>query len=73
MSMMSTRPVLYCRRCGKALVVTQLSTQVEDPDGTLLHEFMVNLHKIAYCDFHRKQRVYYSEVGRLEEWERGAH
>lgn len=71
MSMMKTRPVFQCRRCGKPVVVAMLATQVEDPDGELLHVMMHNLKKIAYCGFHRKQRNYYASQNRLEDWEKG--
>ena len=69
--MIKTRPVLFCNRCGKPVVLTMLATQVEDPDGSLLHEFMQNIKKITYCDFHQKQRSYYASQNRLEDWEKG--
>ena len=71
MSKMSTKPVLLCRRCGKPLVVTRLETTVPDEDGSLLHDFMSNLHKIALCKFHQAQRTFYAKKGRLDDWEAG--
>jgi len=68
---MSTRPVFFCRRCGRAVVVTLLATQRPDENGALLNEFMRNLSKIAYCREHRRQRNYYASIGRVDAWERG--
>jgi hypothetical protein len=48
-----------------------LATQVDDPDGLLLHTFMQNIKKITYCPFHRRQRDYYASQNRLEDWEKG--
>jgi hypothetical protein len=66
---MSTVPVLYCKVCGKAIYVTGLKTMQSDEKGELLHEFMRGLDKIAYCDFHRKQRDFYAGQGRLADFE----
>jgi hypothetical protein len=71
MSVMSTRPVLLCRRCGRPLVVRLLATQRPDENGTLLREFMRNLSKIAYCREHRAQYNYYVAQGRVQDWLRG--
>jgi hypothetical protein len=71
MSVMQTEPVFLCRRCNRPLVVKHLSTTSADPDGRLLHEFMANLHKIAFCDLCRKQRNWYAANDRIEDWEAG--
>jgi len=71
MSVMKTRPVFFCRRCGKPVIVTLLATQRPDEGGALLHQFMANLGKIAYCRDHRRQFNYYSSIGRVDAWLRG--
>jgi len=42
-----------------------------DPDGTLLHDMMSNLHKIALCDHCQRQRNWYAQNDRIEDWEAG--
>lgn len=71
MSQMNTKPVLLCRRCGRPLVVSHLSTSKPDPSGEELHGLIANLSKIALCDYHRRQRDYYIMQGRGEDWEKG--
>jgi hypothetical protein len=71
MSLIKTQPVLLCKRCGRPVVVTRLATQRPDAEGTLLHEFMVNLRKIAYCPYHIGQYNHYASIGRLDDWLRG--
>ena len=71
MSVMQTRPVFLCRRCKRPLVVTHLSTVQSDPDGTLLHDMMSNLHKIALCKHCQRQRNWYAQNDRIEDWEAG--
>jgi hypothetical protein len=71
MSVMQTQPVFLCRRCKRPLVVAHLSTASPDPDGRLLHDMMSNLHKIALCDHCQKQRTWYAQNDRIEDWEAG--
>ena len=71
MSVMKTQPVFSCRRCGRPVVVKHLSTAKADTDGVLLNELMINLGKIALCDFHVAQKNYYARIGRSEDWEKG--
>jgi len=71
MSVMQTQPVFLCRRCKRPLVVTHLSTVSPDPDGRLLHDMMSNLHKIALCNNCQKQRTWYAQNDRIEDWEAG--
>jgi len=71
MSQMNTVPVLKCRRCGKPVMVTHLSTVASDVDGEVLGRFMASLNEIAYCPFHLRQRNYYAKIGRMEDWEAG--
>ena len=71
MSQLNVKPVLLCRRCGRPLVVSHLSTTNPDPDGRELHALSQNISKIALCEFHRRQRDWYIMQGRGEDWEKG--
>jgi hypothetical protein len=71
MSKMSTVAVLKCRRCGRRVRCTHLSTTQSDPEAEQLTEFMRNLSKIALCDFCKAQRNYYASIGKGEAWEKG--
>lgn len=70
MSQMSTVPVLYCKRCGRPFKVTHLSTRMPDPEGVLLGQLMANLNKLP-CPTCQRQKQYYIDQGRGEEWEKG--
>ena len=49
----------------------QLNTTVPDESGELLAELMQGLGKIALCEYHQLQRIYYAQEGRSEDWEAG--
>ena len=55
MAQMATIPVYKCRRCGKPVYATHLSTQ-KDEGAKMLQAFMQNLQKIALC--RECQRIY---------------
>jgi hypothetical protein len=65
---MSTTPVFACRVCGKPVVVSRLSTYVDDPDGKLLQSLMKGLAEIALCPSHQAKRNWYASQGRLDEF-----
>lgn len=71
MSQLSTQPVVKCRRCGRPLVLTHLSTTVPDESGELLFEMMEMVGRKALCDPCQKQYNYYASIGRSREWELG--
>ena len=68
MSKMSTTPVFACRVCGEPVVVSHLTTYVDDPDGKLLQSLMKALADIALCPYHQQQRDWYASQGRLDEF-----
>lgn len=68
MSKMATTPVFACRKCGKPVYVTNLSTQVDDPASELLQSFMQGLAKIALCGGCRAAYNWYASQGRSEEF-----
>ena len=72
MGVLSTEVVLRCYRCGKPVRVARLATAKADPDGSILNDMLKNLRKNALCDFHQRQRDYYANQGRSEEWLRGS-
>lgn len=71
MSELTTRPVFICKRCGNRFAVSHLSTEFSDPDGAALYKFLGNLKKIGYCNECLKSRKYYSDQGRIEDFEAG--
>lgn len=42
-----------------------------DPTGENLNIIAKVLGEMAYCDYHLAQRNYYSQQGRLQDWEDG--
>lgn len=71
MSQMNSVVVMACKRCGKPVLVTHLSTTEADAGGELLGQLMQGLKDIAYCPYHLKQRNYYAAIGRMDDWEAG--
>lgn len=70
MSTLNTTPVMFCRVCGKPLVL-QAATFVSDPTGELLDLFVKTAGDYALCDYHAAQRAWYIQQGRIEDWENG--
>lgn len=62
--------MMKCRRCGEPLVVS-VNTFESDPDGRIFDLTLRAVKENALCDFHSKQRAWYSQQGRLEDWEKG--
>jgi hypothetical protein len=71
MSQMSTIPVFTCKRCGRPVFVTHLSTSDADPELTRLREMMSNLKKITLCNDCRRAYNWYAMQGRTQDWEAG--
>lgn len=71
---MKLKPVYKCRfgGCGRTVIVQHLATFRADEDTELLRGMMANLHKVALCDWHRRQRNWYATQGRDAEWEQMA-
>jgi len=72
MSVMKTKPVLICKRCGRAYTFF-LKTSIEDVEGKILYQLMDGILKDGYCDQCFAQRNWYSQQGRLSDWEAGRH
>ncbi len=71
MSVLSTTPVVLCKRCHKPLVIAHLSTTDADYSGELLQKLMVAVRENALCDTCKNARLYYIKEGRLLDWEAG--
>lgn len=73
MSKLQTQPVVKCSRdgCDNHLIVTNLMTFADDHTGATLAHLLQAVREAALCEFHQKQRAYYAQAGRLEDWERG--
>jgi len=70
MSIMKTKPILMCKRCGAAYTFS-LMTNEEDVDGEKLHKFMDGVLKDGLCaDCHQKA-AWYAQQGRIKDWEAG--
>jgi len=67
MAQMATIPVFACRRCGKPVYVTHLSS-AKDPDASKLKELMKGLSDIALCRNCRETYNYLASQGRSEEF-----
>jgi len=72
MSLSSISPIVKCKYpgCGRYVTI-QIETFVSDPDGQIMQLSMKTAMENALCDFHRRQRAWYSQQGRLEDWEAG--
>ena len=68
---MKSAVVLHCVRCGKPVVLSQLSTTAADINGEQLHQMMRAVASKALCKDCEARRHYYIGVGRLEDWEAG--
>jgi endogenous inhibitor of DNA gyrase (YacG/DUF329 family) len=68
MSKMSTTPVFACRVCGKPVVVSNLTTYVNDPDGKLLQSLMKAMSDIALCPSCQRKRDWYARQNREAEF-----
>ena len=67
MSQMATTPVYACRKCGKPVYVTHLSS-INDPDSKKLMEMMQVLGKIVLCPPCRRAYNWYAQQGREDEF-----
>jgi len=67
MAEMATIPVFACRRCGKPVLVTHLSSR-KDPTAEKLKGFMQNLQKIAMCKDCQAAYNYLAAHGRSSEF-----
>ena len=65
MSILSTRPVLKCVRCGDSVIVGALSTRTEDADGSILYGMLRDLAKSALCPYCTGQHNYIAEQARV--------
>jgi hypothetical protein len=65
MSILSTRPVLKCVRCGDSVIVGSLSTRANDADGKILHGMLRDLSKSALCPNCLGQHNYAAEQARV--------
>lgn len=65
MSILSTRPVLKCVRCGDSVIVGMLSTRAADADGSILHGMLRALEKSALCPTCIGQHNYIAEQARV--------
>jgi hypothetical protein len=70
MSQMKNRPVLLCRRCGKAYTFALLTT-TPDAAGEQLYKFMDGILKDHLCDDCKRKQTWYAGQGRLADWEAG--
>ena len=63
-------PIVKCKRpdCGRYVVIT-IETFVDD--SRVMELTRRAAIENAYCDFHRKQKAWYSQQGRLDDWEAG--
>lgn len=71
MSQLSTVPVVRCKRCGKPLAITYLSTTTEDHEGKQLNELLQNMGRNALCSACKQSYNYYASQGRTEDWRMG--
>jgi hypothetical protein len=71
MSEMKTTPVFKCRRCGKPLVVTHLSTTTPDYKGEALSGLMKALPDIALCEHCKNTYNWLAAQGRSDEFDAG--
>ncbi len=72
MAVSKISPIVKCKREGCNRYVTiRVSTFQSDEDGELMRLSMKAAMENAYCEFHRRQRAWYAEQGRLEDWEAG--
>ncbi len=65
MSILSTRPVLKCVRCGDSVIVSMLSTRAADADGSILHGMLKDLEKSALCPDCIGQHNYIAKEARV--------
>jgi len=63
--------VVKCRRCGKLVTITHLSTRGPDPDGKLLRDLLQFVGKNTLCKACKRSRDHYISINRLEDWEHG--
>lgn len=68
MSQMATVPVFACRKCGKPVYVTHLSTKADDPQAENLRILMRGLSSIALCKECRKAYNYFASQNRANEF-----
>ena len=71
MSQMKDRPVLFCKRCGRAYTFT-LSTTAPDQEAKQLYTFMDDVLKDHLCAACTAAKSWYINQNRLPEWEAGA-
>lgn len=70
MAILKTTPVVFCKRCGKPLTITALTTKA-DPNGTLLNEIVKLAVANALCDNCQGARLYYIGENRMEDFHSG--
>jgi len=68
MSVLSTRPVVRCRYCGRPLEVAELYTLAPDEGGELLLQLLRSLSEKAICKTCRRRRDYLILSGRADEF-----
>ena len=71
MSQLSTTPVVKCKRCGKPVTITHLSTRDPDPTGELLFKLLQFVGSNTLCKTCKRSRDYYLSINRLDDWEHG--
>lgn len=68
MAQMATVPVFACRKCGRPVYVTHLSSIGKDPDASRLKELMKGLQDIALCKYCQMSYNWYASQGRSDEF-----
>ena len=72
MAQLSTQPIVKCSRdgCGNYVKVARL-VSTDDASGEKLQRMLRAAAETALCPFHRRQRDYYAQMGRIDDWEAG--
>ena len=67
MAILKTTPVVFCKRCGKPLTITALTTKA-DPNGELLQQIVKLAVDNALCSDCQNARLYYIGENRMEDF-----